>query len=640
MIGRYKHVGVYQEIVTSKDFFRIILAIFCIVFAVSMEKFSIFSRFEYSFLTRPLIADILLLAAACLTGVPIIREAIQGLLKRQINVDELVSMAIMGCVATGNYLEAAIVSTIMVAGGLVEEAVSDSARNAIRHLIAMTPEQAIILRDGEEIEVNVKDVQPGELLLVRPGETIPVDAVIESGEASIDESSITGESIPVAKSKNAMVYAGTINFDGYLKVRVTSVGKDSTIGKIITLVEAAERSKTGSARLVDRYAKWFTPVILGLAIFAYLITRDITRAITVLIVGCPCSFLLSGPVPTIASIGRAAKSGIMIKGGCFLEEIARSSAIYFDKTGTLTHGVPRVTVVEPTNGYHQRELIRLAASIEQACLHPIARAIVAHAAALGCQLSEAQQVAVIAGTGIEGKSDGCRIVIGAASTEKTNGETVVEVVVNGASAGYITLIDSVRKRARQTIAQLRKLGIQNISVISGDAQTAVEKVAAEIGIDTYHARLTPAAKYQQIESHRNGPVVYVGDGINDAPALKKAAVGIAMGGRGSDIALETADIVLMNDRLDLLPFLIVLGRRMIRTIHLNILLSITINLFSIWAAFAGVLTPTMGAISHNLGSILVVMLSALLALQQEESLEENAEEEVYGESRTIIEYPG
>jgi Cd2+/Zn2+-exporting ATPase len=617
MIGRYKHLGVYQEIVTSKDFIRIIASILFIILSLGIVRFSLFSIHEDSMLTSKLIANIFLLAAVVLTGIPIILEAIQGLLKKQINVDELVSIAIIACVATGNYLEAAIVSTIMVTGAMVEEAVSDSARNAIKQLIAMAPEKAVVLKEGREVDVDVKDLQQGEMLIIRPGETIPVDAVIHEGKASLDESSITGESIPLVKSQGDMLYAGTINSDGYIKARVEKVGKDSTLGKIIAMVEAAETSKTGSARLVDRYARWFTPVILSTAILTYLITRDVTRAITVLIVGCPCSFLLAGPVPTIASIGRAAKSGIMIKGGTFLEDISRSIAIYFDKTGTITYGNFTVTAIETTSGYHETELISLAASVEKASLHPLAKAIVAKANEFGCTLSEAHDVTAIAGSGIGGVVDKKRIFIGAASTEKNTGETVIEVVINDTSAGVITLMDSIRENARMTIDHLRKLGIQDLTIISGDFHGSVEKIASEIGIDTYYARLKPADKYKKIESYTNGPLVYIGDGINDAPALKKADVGIAMGLKGSDIALETADIVLMNDRLDLLPFLITLSRRMTKTINLNILLSFSINFLSIAAGFAGILTPILGALSHNLGSILVVMLSASLALQKE-----------------------
>jgi Cd2+/Zn2+-exporting ATPase len=308
----------------------------------------------------------------------------------------------------------------------------------------------------------------------------------------------------------------------------------------------------------------------------------------------------------------------MIKGGSFLEDISRSVAIYFDKTGTITHGTPQVTAIEASAGYDEKELIRLAASVEQASLHPLARAIVSSAETFGCSLSEARDVSAIAGTGIEGVVEEKKVFIGAASNERDGGETVVEVLVDGEPAGHITMMDVVRKDAGSTIAHIRKLGIEDVTIISGDVHGAVEKVAGEIGIKNYYARLKPAEKYHRIESYSNGPLVYVGDGINDAPALKKADVGIAMGARGADVALETADIVLMNDRLDLLPFLITLSRKMTKTIHLNILLSFTINAVSIAAGFAGLLTPILGAISHNIGSILVVLLSASLALQKEE----------------------
>ena len=618
MIGRYKNLGVYKEIVSSKDFLRIISAVFCIILAVFVEKVIIIHMPDNFSLGGKLVANVLMLTAVSLTGLPIVLEAIQGLLEKRINVDELVSIAIIACILTGNYLEAAIVSTIMVSGAMIEEAVSDSARNAIKKLIAMTPEKAIVLRSGAEVEVDVKDLIQGEILVIRPGETIPVDAVIHEGRASIDESSITGESIPVVKLEDSMLYAGTINSDGYIKARVEKVGKDSTLGKIIAMVEAAESSKIDSARIVDRYARWFTPTILALAILTFLITRDSSRAITILIVGCPCSFLLAGPVPTIASIGRAAKSGIMIKGGTFLEDISRSTAIYFDKTGTVTHGEPEVTSIEAGPDYTPESLLRLAASVEKGSLHPLAKAIVAKAEELNIPISEARDIKVLAGTGIEGIANGKKVFIGAASVETADGETVVDVSVDGRSVGCISLRDRVRENARATIEHIRKLGIRDIAIISGDFHSSVEKVAVQIGVDTYHSRLKPADKFEKIESYDNGVLMYIGDGINDAPALKKAAVGIAMGSKGADIALETADIVLMNDRLDLLPFLIRLSRKMTRTIRINILLSFTINLLSITAGFTGILTPILGALSHNIGSILVVMLSASLTLQKEE----------------------
>ncbi|MCG8573137.1 MAG: cadmium-translocating P-type ATPase [Spirochaetes bacterium] len=618
MIGRYKNLRIYQEIFTSKDFIRIMIAIGVILLSQVVYRLPDFAVANYPSVNYLWVSNLLLIIALFLTGVPVILEAIKGLLAKKINVDELVSIAVIACVATGNFLEGAIVSTIMATGAMVEEAVSDSARNAIKKLIEITPDKvAILMPDGSETLVEVDDLKIGEILVIRPGDTIAVDAIIQEGSAAIDESSLTGESVPVVKKTGQMLYAGTVNNDGYLKAKVERVGKDSTLGKIISLVEAAENSKTESTRMVDQYAKWFTPVILSLAVMTFFVTKDLNRAITVLIVGCPCSFLLAGPVPTIAAIGRAAQSGIMIKGGSFLEGISKSVAVYFDKTGTITNGEPQVTKIETGPSFSQGQLLFLAASVEYTSRHPLAKAIVARAQELGLNLQAADNVKVIAGSGIEGRVDGQKVFIGSASVEGEEGETVVEVKVDGQLAGFITLLDKIRENAQQTIEHIRDLGIKDISIISGDYHSAVEKVAKEIGVNHYYARLKPDEKYEKIESYDNGPLVYVGDGMNDAPALKKADVGIAMGVKGADITLETADIVFINDRIDLLPFLITLSRRMTRTINANIILSFTINFLSLAAGFVGLLTPILGAFSHNFGSILVVLLSASLTLQKE-----------------------
>ncbi len=558
------------------------------------------------------IEDLLLILSIAINGIPIIFGALVGILGKRINVDELVSVAIIACLINGNYLEGAIVSAIMVFGALVEEAVSDSARNAIGQLVEISPETAILERNGGEVEVKVPEIVRDDILLVKAGETIPVDGIVLEGNTSVDESSITGESIPVAKQQEDNVYAGTISVDGFIKVRAVKLGEDSTLGKIIRMVETAEQQKVDSARIVDRYAAWFTPIILAIAAITYLVTKDVTRSITVLIVGCPCSFLLAGPVSTVAAIGRAAKAGIMVKGGQYLENIARSTGFFFDKTGTLTKGEPEVVEVTSESGKNEEDILALAAGVEKGSLHPIGRAILKKAVSNNISFREAAEILAEAGSGISGIIDNQKVKIVTSPQSNEQGYTSVEVLVDGAHYGYIFLQDRPHEDAKNTVQALTNIGIRDIAIISGDQESPVKRIAQETGIHTYHAAQKPKDKLEKIDGYQKGNLVYVGDGINDAPALKAATTGIAMGLRGSDVALETADIVLMNDKLSLLPFLVKLSRKMSRIIKINILLSFGINAIAVAASSAGLLTPILGAVTHNIGSILVVALAASL----------------------------
>ncbi len=426
----------------------------------------------------------------------------------------------------------------------------------------------------------------------------------------MDESSITGESIPVVKKVNDPVYAGTICVDGFIKAKTVRVGEDSTIGKIIHMVREAETSKTKSASIVDRYASYFTPAILFAAILTYIITRDITRSITVLIVGCPCSFLLAGPVSTVAAIGRAAKAGILVRGGKSLENIATASGIFFDKTGTLTKGEPSVTTVSVEPGFTEKEILFFASSVEANSLHPLARGIVAKARELGCDGHVATQILSEPGSGISGVVDKKRIEIVTSDRWSELGLTAVQVIIDRKTAGYIALQDLPRSNAKEMIQAIRKAGIENIAIISGDQEAPVRRVADDVGIQEIHFCQKPQDKLSVLNAYKKGNLVYVGDGINDAPALKAADVGIAMGLKGSDAALETADIVLMNDRLDRLPLLIFFGKKMTKIIKISIAISFLINFVAVLAGSLGLLTPIMGAVMHNIGSILVVLLAA------------------------------
>ncbi len=604
MIGRYADLNIYEEIFKSTDFYKVFASALLIPIAM------LFSSVGISLNSSLMVGDIILLLSVLINGLPIIMNALKGIAAKQINVDELVSIAIIACVLSANFLEAAIVSAIMVVGTLVEEAVSDSARNAIKELIEITPKTAVVERDGIEVKVKVSKIILGEILLIKAGETISVDGKILHGSTSVDESSITGESIPVFKDTGSRVYAGTQCLDGYIKVEAQRLGRDSTLGKIITMIKSAEQSRIQATRIVDIYAKWFTPVILSVAILTYLITSDVTRAITILIVGCPCSFLLAGPVATVAAIGRAAKSGILVKGGHYLESIATATGFFFDKTGTITEGQPVVVDVIPHPGFNDKEIIGFAAAVEAGSLHPFAQAIISKAKELDCDIPNADNLFSEAGKGVSGNVGSKKIQIITSARYGDSGNTTVCVSIDGDEAGYISLRDKPRATARQTIQAIRNLGISDIAIVSGDQEKPVKKVADGIDVSTWYSCQKPGDKLNIIESYSRGGLVYVGDGVNDAPALKASATGVAMGFNGSDVALETADVVLMNDRLDLLPFLITLSRKMSKIIKTSIFLSFAINAFAVAAGSAGLLTPIMGAVTHNMGSILVVALSA------------------------------
>ncbi|SCY34977.1 heavy metal translocating P-type ATPase [Desulfoluna spongiiphila] len=607
MIGRYAKLNVYQEIFKSSDFYRVAGGAFLIPVALLTGMVS-----NTGLVASLSLRDLVLIVSVALNGLPIIVDAVKGAMAREVNVDELVSIAIIACMLTGNYLEAAVVSAIMVVGALIEEAVSDSARHAIEELVEMTPATATLSRDGGEVQVKVDSIRAGDLLVVRSGETIAVDGVIRQGATSVDEAAITGESIPVSRRQGDEVFAGTTCVDGFITVEAVRVGEDSTFGKIVQMIQAAESSKTRSARIVDEYAKWFTPVILASAVLALLVTGEISRAITVLIVGCPCSFLLAGPVTTVAAISRAAKEGVLVKGGGFLETMAGADALYFDKTGTLTKGEPAVVEILPEGDRRPEDLLSMAAALETGSAHPLAHAILAKANALGCSVPVAREIQSEVGRGVFGRVGDARVDVVSSDARGETGLTTVEVRVDGELWGYLGMDDEARPEAREVIRAVEAKGLTDVRILSGDRGPAVRRLADQVGISRWHAGCKPHEKLGLIDAREGSGLIFVGDGVNDAPALKAADTGIAMGLRGSDVALETADIVLMNDRLETLPFLVDLSRRMSRTIKANIALSFGINLVAVLLGFAGVLTPILGAVAHNIGSILVVGLAASL----------------------------
>ena len=620
MIGRFSQLGVYRELVRSRDFYRIAFA-----GALALASY-LWDREGPS-----TVGVALALTSVGLNGVPIVYGAVQGIVRRKLNEDELVALAIIASLFKGEYLTAAVVSFVMVLGALIEEATSRTARRAIEAVMNISPETATVLRSGGPAPVHVDQVVVGDLLLVRPGERIPVDGIVRKGVTSVDESSMTGEPIPVEKAEGEDVFAGTLNQNGVIELEATKVGEDTTLGKVIRLISEAEEQRPEQVRLIDRYATWFTPTILAVAAVAWAITGDLDRAITVLIVGCPCALILAAPTAVVATIGRAAKSGILVKGGLFLEKVGRTEAVLFDKTGTLTEGKPRVEEVATAEGVTSDFVLARAASVEQNSTHPLARAVLKAAQYARVRLSAAEEMITEVGLGVRGRVEGSLVEVGSASIGggtlgmtlpmrehldrlMARGATPLVVFENREPLGILSVADRVRPTAKGTIDDLRRMGIARIGLVSGDHEKSVRNVSEIVGLTDFWFELKPQDKPEVVKrlQEEGLTVVFIGDGINDAPALAAADVGIAMGAAGTDVALETADIALMNDDIARIPFLIYLGQRMLRVIKWNIAFGMTFNAIAVLASGGGYLTPIMGAIVHNIGSILVVLSSATM----------------------------
>jgi len=623
MIGRFAHLGVYRELARSGEMYRI---------AVGGLLGLAGYLWNEGNGSETVIGQALIVASLAINGLPIIWGALKGLLLRKVNVDELVSLAIIASLLQGELLTAVVVSFVMVLGSLVEQVTTGAAHKAIRSLINIHPETATILADGKELTVSVAKVNVGDILLVKPGDRIPVDGVIRNGATAVDESPMTGEPIPQEKAAGDAVFAGTLNQTGVVQVEARSVGEDTTLGKVIKLVSTAEDYKPRSVRLIDRYAAWFTPTILGCAGLAWWLTGDAARAITVLIVGCPCALILAAPTAVVAAIGRAAKAGILVKGGRYLEEAGRANVVLFDKTGTLTRGEPRINNIVSADGIDINDVLACAASVEQNSTHPLARAVLKAAYYARITLSKAEDMVAEIGLGVRACVNGRIVEVGSAyigggsmqlpvqlrqcvEDFKESGVTPLVVYEDRRPLGVIAVSDPVRHSAQKTVRELKRLNIECVGMVSGDHEKCARRVADEVGLTDAWSNQKPQDKLQVIRDFQatGKTVIFVGDGINDAPALATANVGVAMGAAGTDVALETADVALMNDDISKVPFLISLGRNTLLTIKWNVAFGLIFNAVAVLASGWGFLSPIMGAIVHNVGSVLVVLCSARLA---------------------------
>ena len=569
--------------------------------------------------------------AIVLCGIPIILEAIIGLVTEfDIKADVLVSLALIASVCIGEIFAAGEVAFIMQLGGLLEELTVAKARAGIEKLVHLTPQTARVLRAGKEEIIPAEQVKIGDRIRVLPGEGVPVDGVILSGQTSINQAVMTGESLPVDKTAGDTVSSGTVNQFGAFEMEATKVGQDSSIQRMIRLVQSADAGKAKIVGLADRWATWIVVIALTAAALTWLISGQIIRAVTILVVFCPCALVLATPTAIMAAIGNATKHGFLVREGDALERLARAKVVAFDKTGTLTYGTPEVVAAESVaDGYEADEIYQLAASAEQLSEHPLGKAIVRCCKKTGAALATAEHFEMIPGQGVRARIDGKTVLAGnpkllaeqgvpvgsvpAAEAHLRQGCTVTYVAIDGTFAGFIALSDTLRTESAATISALSSLGVQPV-LLTGDHENAANTIAGKLGIADVRANCLPEDKLRYIGQYqeKDMPVCMIGDGVNDAPALKKADVGIAMGGVGSDIAVDAADIALVDDEVKELPHLVALSKRMITTIKWNMTFSLTLNFIAITLAIIGTLNPVVGALVHNAGSVLVITNSAFL----------------------------
>jgi heavy metal translocating P-type ATPase len=572
--------------------------------------------------------------AIAICGIPIIKEAAEGLITSlDIKADVLVSIALVAAVAVGEVFAAGEVAFIMALGEYLEEKTVLKARAGIEKLVRQTPATARVLRHGEETVVPAKEVKVGELLRVLAGETVAVDGVIVKGRSSIDQSVMTGESLPVDKAEGDEVFSGTVNQFGTFDMRAGKVGEDSSLQRMIRLVESADAGKAKIVGVADRWATWIVVIALLSALGTWIVTREIIRSVTILVVFCPCALVLATPTAIMAGIGNATRHGILIREGDALERLAQVRHIAFDKTGTLTYGKPSVSqVLSVDSSLPDEALLELAAGAELLSEHPLGKAVVEdYKARCGASPHAPEEFRLLAGRGVYARVDGRTVLAGsgtflneygvtlpdrlalAAEKAREDGSTVIFLSRDGAAVGMIALSDTVRPDAARMVKAIHGAGIQTL-LLTGDGKQASSHIAEIAGIKNVRAECLPENKLQELRAleERGEPVCMVGDGINDAAALKAAYVGLAMGGIGSDIAIEAADAVLVGDEVKEIPHLLQLAKRTMRTIKVNLTASMTLNFIAIGLAMSGLLTPVLGALVHNLGSLAVVLNSAFL----------------------------
>jgi len=572
------------------------------------------------------------LAATLFGGYTRFVSGFRDMYHRKITVNVFVAVALIATMAVGQFLSAALIVFIMAVVGSFESYTLDKTKKNIRGLLNFAPKMANVRRGTEEVSLLAADVQIGDIVVIRPGERIPVDGIVITGASSVNQAPITGESIPVEKTLGSEVFSATMNETGHLEVRTTRVGEDTTLARIVHLVEGAQGTRAPIQGIADRFTTWFLPVVLVIALIGYLLSGKVLVFVSILLVACPCAFAIATPTAVTAGISNLARRGVLIKGGSFLELSGKLDTLLVDKTGTFTLGRPKVVEVISRPGYQEADVVLLAATGEKFSEHPLARAILAAASARNITVPDPDEFKSETGMGIIARSGEHNLIIGKPeflgmkgvhlgeevlgiiTRQMDQGRTVIIVSRDATVTGLIAIADEVRPGTAEAITALRKMGVKNIVMLTGDNATVAKAVSASIGIDGYQANLLPEQKLDAVkELQAKGQIVgMIGDGINDAPALAKADVGIAMGASGTDVAIETADITLMKDDLWQFVDFVWMSQKVIRRIKINIGLSMVYNAIGLLLGVQALLSPITATLYQEAGCISVVLSSTLL----------------------------
>ncbi len=559
--------------------------------------------------------------AVILCGIPIFKECAEGLITEfDIKADLLVSIAIVASIIIGEVFAAGEIATIMAIGGFLEEYTVSKTQGRIKELVNMTPQVAVRIRNGKEERILASEVQIGDILKVLPGESIPTDGRIINGETSIDQSTLTGESIPVDKKANDDVYSGTINLYGSFTMETTKISENSSLQKLIKLVESSSPENANVVRQADKWATFIVAIAFTASILTYLFTFEIARSVTILVVFCPCALVLATPTAIMAAIGNLTKYGILVKDGASIEELARTDELVFDKTGTLTYGTPEVVDIISNN---PKKMMRMLASLESKSEHPIAKAIVKYYDNAD-ELLDVEDFTMHIGKGATGIINGSKVIAGNINLMESenidlkdykseSSDITIFVAENGRLIGNVLLADTLRENSKETIKNLKKLRIKT-TLLTGDNEKTARHIAKEVKVRNVKFNCLPEDKtnYIREEQMLGHNIAMIGDGVNDAPSLKKANVGIAMGKIGSDISVEAANITLINDNVGDIPHLIGIARKTVRTINISIAFALTLNVVAMALAILGILNPIEGALIHNIGSVAVITYSSTL----------------------------
>ena len=595
---------------------------------------------EYLLPSQTYAVQLSALCGAVVLALPIVITAVKDLWRGKVYMNELVALAILASLANGDFQMAGIIAFFLLLTIIIETRTASGAQRSIEELIKLTPNTAHQVIDGSEQDVQVTDLKVGDIIRVRPGENFPVDAVIVAGESTVNQASITGESVPVEKSVGSEVFAGTQNLTGAVELQVTKVGEDTTLGKVKDMILQAEASRTPVVRIIDRYAGFYTPTVLMIAWVCWWFTEDMNSVIAFLVISCPCAVVLATPTAVVAAVAAAARLGIFIKNVSHLELASKLTAFVFDKTGTLTDGLLSVVRLQPFGSVSQAELLQTAGSVEQASNHPTAKAIQKLAAEAGLELPQASDLTEAHGKGVSGRVDGVEIAVGRGNWMKernleipphddleSEGMSVVYVARGGVVIGWIGFRDKIRNESAAMITDLRKLGVRYCAMVTGDRRSVAETVAAQLQIDEFESECLPEGKVAFVERVKeNHRVAVVGDGVNDAPALAAGDLGIAMGAIGSDVAINSASVALMTNDLRRIAMLVYLSRKSQMIINQNLLFGMLFLFGGMIVSAVGLMTPVWAAVLHAGSTLIIIFNSARLVRTGEElTLEEGGE---------------